>query len=125
MDEAKPRCAFTPQGPDALPCRERRRHPRTPYPPAEQSEASTASPDRTLQQLSPVRRILGRLGLPRPAADAAHRRRAVWIAGRRARLFAIADRLEAILRELDALEAWREAADVCSAIERLKSLTEG
>jgi hypothetical protein len=37
------------------------------------------------------------------------------------RLPEIGDRLEAILLELDELEAWRDAADVCSAIERIRT----
>jgi hypothetical protein len=33
----------------------------------------------------------------------------------------IADRLEVILEELDELEAWREAVEVASVIERLRT----
>jgi hypothetical protein len=45
------------------------------------------------------------------------------VAARAKRLPALGDRLEAILAELDELEAWREAADVCSAVERIRSHT--
>ena len=40
---------------------------------------------------------------------------------RRRRLPGIARKLEAVLADLDDVGAWREAADVCSALERLRT----
>ena len=75
---------------------------------------------------SQLARLLARLlarRAPARAAPAPRSRGATLIAARRARAPALADRLEAILAELDALDAWRAAADVCSAIERLRTLS--
>jgi hypothetical protein len=101
-------------------CPERRKHPRmeciawqgtVPTPGLEQP--GSARP-------TPFRKLLVRLRLAaRPADPLPYGARIV--AERDRRLPAIADRLEAILDELDQLEAWREASDVCSAIERLRA----
>ena len=66
-------------------------------------------------------RLLGRLGLRQPGRDAPRDHGVRRIAARRARLPMIADRLEVILEELDELEAWREAVEVASVIERLRA----
>jgi hypothetical protein len=96
---------------------DRRKHPRieTTALPAERG-AAHAEPHQPL-----ARRLLHFVGRRRARRDAPPVHGAGRAAARRARSPGIADRLEVILRELDELEAWREASDVCSAIERLRS----
>jgi hypothetical protein len=64
--------------------------------------------------------LLIRVGLAaRPVSPLSYG--ACIVAAQDRRLPEIVARLEAILNELDALEAWREASDVCAAIERLRA----
>lgn len=124
MDDTKPHRATTPDAHEPAPFRERRMHPRF-----ELEEPAPAAPPATApvkagRLESIARRVLVRLGLrgPLPGAPCSHY--PDRDAASRARLAGAADRLEAVVAELDALGAWREAVDVCSAIERLRRRTD-
>lgn len=115
---------FSPEGTKAAGCPtppvafpERRRHPRI-------ENDENCAPTRAGKRPSLLRRVFDRLGLR--SVDRAEPRspEAGHASTRLGHLAVIAQRLEAILADLDQLEAWREAADVCSAIERLKARIE-
>lgn len=100
---------------------ERRKHPRmTCVDTAAAGVPTTFGRDRPLRP-SLLRRLLVGLGLRATARDAPRYDTGSGLAAHRARLPALIVRLEAVLAELDAMQAWREAVDVCSAIESLKA----
>jgi hypothetical protein len=85
----------------------------------------SAPPEAFPQPVGPVAlpdgvfgRLLALFGIGSPAAVARQARGADLVAARHARLPVLAARLEAVLAELDAIEAWREAAELCAIIEQ-------
>jgi len=98
---------------------ERRRHPRRATDLLEGAATeSTATRPRLVFLLG---RLLARCGAPAPAWLAPAQPVLTRCEARRARLPGIVRRLETLLGELDDISAWREAAEVCSALERLKA----
>jgi hypothetical protein len=99
---------------------ERRRHPRWAIDTADGAQA--AGPlDGDPTHPSFLARLLARLGLTSRTSHASGEPRLTWQEARRERLPGIVTRLEIVLAELDGISAWREATEVCSALDRLKA----
>jgi hypothetical protein len=110
-----------PHADHAWPFQERRKHPRMEASAAFKAHTAPPKPADPPQRLSlweHVLRLLSGRARPDAVPESYGEGR---VRARADRLPKIGDRLEAILLELDELEAWREAADVCSAVERIRA----
>jgi hypothetical protein len=101
---------------------ERRKHPRLEGP---ELACAARTPRHDPRPASHARTLRGLMALMlRVPGRSLAGRGSRLIAARSARLPRIAERLERILAELDALEAWREASDVSAAIEHIRTGTD-
>lgn len=103
--------------------RERRRHPRRAIDAADGADgAQSDGPlESNTTHSSFLARLFARLGLTTRTPHESAGPGLMWQEARRARLPGIVAKLEIVLAELDGISAWREATEVCSALDRLKA----